>query len=450
MAYSDSFMQKIRTSLESLLELTLSSDTFPEQERLRELLDLHARSIEDAEIEIQQRTAQLEQNLKYQAMLGRIIDRVRDSLNENQILQTVIQELAQGLNLEGCDTSLYDWEMNATIVHRYGWQQREIALTGINPRQVTQFCSLQHRHTVLLCPVIDHQEVFSDLLLYRQSHETFDEVEIDFVQQVASQCAIAIRQARLHQATQAQVKELERLNQTKDEFLSTVSYELRIPMSNMKMAIQMLKVSLERELNEQVASKTFRYLQILENECDRETKLIEDLLDLQQLDTNSISLVLSAEPLEKWLPYILEPLYEKFRKQRLDLRLEVEPNLPLLMCDLNSLSRVILELLNNAYKYTPSNEKVIVSAKKSVNEIISTEPMFEIEVCNTGVEIPPTELDRIFDKFYRVRNMDVRQEGGTGLGLALVQKLLERLNGSINVKSSNLQTCFTIFLPMPR
>jgi signal transduction histidine kinase len=448
MTHGDSFMNKIRSSLEGLLELALNSELPPEQEPLRELLDRHVRSIHEAEAEIRQRTAQLEQSLRYQAMLGRIIDRVRDSLNENQILQTVIQELAQGLDLEGCDTSLYDWEMNATIVHRYGWQQREVDVTGIDARHVTQFCSLQHRHTVLLCPVIDHQEVFSDLLLYRQSHETFDELEVDFVQRVASQCAIAIRQARLHQATQAQVKELERLNQAKDEFLSTVSYELRIPMSNMKMAIEMLKVSLTRELNEQEASKTFRYLQVLQNECDREAKLIEDLLDLQQLDTDSLSLVVSAEPLDVWLPYIVEPLQEKFQERQLDFQIEIEPDLPLLMCDLNSLSRIVLELLNNAYKYTPANEKVIVNAKKLINLEKLDQPSIEITVCNTGVEIPMDDIEQIFDKFYRIEKIDIRNEGGTGLGLALVQRLLERLNGKIEVKSEHSQTCFTLVLPL--
>lgn len=447
--HSNSIMQKIQSSLDDLQKLASRSELALERQPLFTWLQRHQSTIATVDTEIQQRTAQLEQVINYQAMLGRIMAQVRDSLNENQILQTVVQELAQGLNLLGCDTTVYDWEMNATIVHRYGWQENDTITVDLAPGQVSQFCSLQHRHTVLMCPIIDHQEVFSDLLLYRLGHEAFNEIEIDFVQQVVSQCAIAIRQARLYQATLAQVKELERLNQAKDEFLSTVSFELRIPMANMKMAIQMLNAALEREFNQDYeTSKPFRYLQVLQNECDREAKLIEDLLDLHQHDRDRASLIVSAEPLETWLPYIVEPLREKFQQQQLDLKIVIEPNLPLLMCDLHSLSRVILELLNNAYKYTPANECVIVSASKSSDLSDSELQLLEITVCNTGVEIPSTELERVFNKFYRIKSMDVRREGGTGLGLALVQKLMNYMNGEISVHSENLKTCFTLRLPI--
>lgn len=442
-------MQKIQSSLDDLRKLVSSPDLVLERQSLLAGLQRHTRSIKAIDAEIQQRTAQLEQVINYQAMLGRIMMQVRDSLNENQILQTVVQELAQGLSLLGCDTTVYDWEMNATIVHRYGWQENDTLAADLEPGQVSQFCSLQHRHTVLLCPIIDHQEVFSDLLLYRPGQETFSEIEIDFVHQVASQCAIAIRQARLYQSTLAQVKELERLNQAKDEFLSTVSFELRIPMANMKMAIQMLNAALEREFNEEYeASKPFRYIQVLQNECDRESKLIEDLLDLQQYNRDRSSLIVSAEPLETWLPYTVEPLREKFQQQNLDLQIAIEPNLPLLMCDLHSLSRVILELLNNAYKYTPAHEKVIISANQSIELTDSNQPLIEITICNTGIEIPETELERIFDKFYRIKSMDMRREGGTGLGLALVQKLVTHMNGEIHACSENLKTYFTVRLPV--
>nr|WP_277874846.1 histidine kinase dimerization/phospho-acceptor domain-containing protein [Leptolyngbya sp. FACHB-16] len=101
------------------------------------------------------------------------------------------------------------------------------------------------RLTTLACPIINDHSVIGDLWLYKAGEQCFEELEIRLVQQVANQCAIAVRQARLYQAAQLQVEELGRLNQLKDDFLSTVSHELRTPISNIKMATHMLEFILK-------------------------------------------------------------------------------------------------------------------------------------------------------------------------------------------------------------
>jgi signal transduction histidine kinase len=95
----------------------------------------------------------------------------------------------------------------------------------------------------LVCPLRDDQGALGDLWLAKAAAECFDTLEMQVVQQVADHCAIAIRQARLYQASVQQISELERLNHLKDDFLSTVSHELRTPITNMKMAIQLLKMA---------------------------------------------------------------------------------------------------------------------------------------------------------------------------------------------------------------
>ncbi|PSB15737.1 PAS domain-containing sensor histidine kinase [Phormidesmis priestleyi ULC007] len=432
----------------------------------------------DLESEIQEQTAQLEQALDYQAMLRRITDRIRDSLDENQILQTVVQELGLVLNLTACDTALYDAAIEVTILYKWLAETRELRNPGQPEVQTvpisaylpvaeasmfpalstllaqrsqgkpSQFCELEtdDRAAILLCPIVDNQGVLGDLFLYRQSQNAFSQLEVALVHQVASQCAIAVRQARLYQTAQIQVKELAHLNQIKDEFLSTVSYELRTPMANMKMAAQMLNVTLKQTGNQD--TKADRYLEILQNECDREAKLIEDLLDLQQLDTNTMSLLLSAIPVEEWLHYVANPLLKRFEKHQQTLKFDVGPNLPALVCDQLSLSRIVVELLTNACKYTPNYESVILSANTIINTVHTEPQIVRIMVCNTGVEIPGDKISNIFDKFYRIPELDFRKEGGTGLGLALVQKLVDRVGGTIRVESGNLRTCFMVELPL--
>ncbi|MBD2072760.1 CHASE2 domain-containing protein [Phormidium sp. FACHB-592] len=236
-------------------------------------------------------------------------------------------------------------------------------------------------------------------------------------------------EATLHQ----QVAELQRVGQLKDDFLSTVSHELRSPMTNIKMAIEMLKISRSKEA-------TDRYLQILQNECARETDLINDLLDLQRLEAGAQTYTPEAIDLSDWLPPILQSFSQRAETQQQSLQMDLPPQLPALISDQPSLERIVVELVNNACKYTPPDGAI----KVSVN---LTAQYFELSVDNSGAEIPAAELPRIFEKFYRVPQADPWKRGGTGLGLALVSKLVDCLGGKISVNSGSGHTTFTVQLP---
>lgn len=243
--------------------------------------------------------------------------------------------------------------------------------------------------------------------------------------------------------------QLEKLNELKDDFLSTVSHELRTPMSNMKMAIQMLKSA-------PTAERSQLYLNILQNECNREIELINDVLDMQRLESASYPLLLNENIILKdWIPNVVEPFQARMQENQQILHLNLEDDLPLLVTDRGSLERIIAELLNNACKYTGIGGEVILSVrlqqikleKKKLaitNSLAIPSLVFTI---SNQAEIPSVELPRIFEKFYRVTSNDRWKRGGTGLGLALVQKLVEHLQGNIHVESSDGWTTFTVELP---
>jgi PAS domain S-box-containing protein len=442
------------------------SELYRHEQRLNSIL----------EQQVEERTAQLQKALGYEAMLKRITDKVRDSLDEDQILQTAVEELVQGLGVYGCDTALFDIDRptvtvshtyTAGMVSCYSRSILELHFSDIYPQllkgQNLQFCELvfersQELNGVFACPIIDDQGILGSLRLFRSCEKVFSETEIRLVLQVANQCAIAIRQARLYQATQVQVKALEELNQLKDDFLSTVSHELRTPITNMKMAIFMLQKVNDKERHD-------RYMEILQAECIREAELINDLLDLQRLASGTKVLELETIHLQEWLAKVIEPFQERTQNRQQTLNLYLPPHLPNFTSDPSCLSRILAELLNNACKYTPPGETISLSVQVSETtelplsreKILSTgasacsllppSPIsLKICVCNSGVEIPAHEQPRIFDKFYRVAGSDRWKQGGTGLGLALVQKLTEHLGGTIQVKSANNQTCFILEL----
>ncbi|MDA0269067.1 MAG: HAMP domain-containing sensor histidine kinase [Cyanobacteria bacterium] len=170
--------------------------------------------------------------------------------------------------------------------------------------------------------------------------------------------------------------------------------------------------------------------------------LINDLLDLQRLDGGNHPIYAQPIDVNTWLPGLINGFRERAQSRQQNLDFQVEAALPKLISDSASLDRVFAELLNNACKYTPPGESITLA----VSETPSQQLCFQ--VTNSGVEIPPDELPRIFDKFYRVPSADPWKQGGTGLGLALVQKLLWLIGGEITVTSHQKQTCFTVMLPV--
>lgn len=413
------------------------------------------------EEQVQARTAEVQLAYEFESTLKRITDKVRDSLDENQILQSAVEALVQVLGVGCCNAALFDleqgtsticYEYTTTIPPSHGRVSRIADFPELYDRllhgQYFQFCSLlphpgRGRVAMLVCPILDDRGVLGDLWLINQSDYGFNEQDIRLVQQVANQCAIALRQARLYGAAQAQVVQLERLNRLQDEFISTVSHELRSPMSNIKLAIEMLEINLKQLAVFGAQSNPInRYFQILKDECERETNLINDLLDLSLLDNGSEFLNFSTiEDLPGWVLQIAAPFIERTRNQQQSLQLNLPVDLPPLSCDFSYLERILIELLNNACKYTPTGETIIVSAQV-------TSERLHLSVANSGIEIVEVEQKRIFDKFYRIPHHDPWKYGGTGLGLALVKKRVERLQGSIEVASEPGWTTFTLKIPM--
>ncbi|MEX0269071.1 GAF domain-containing protein [Leptolyngbyaceae cyanobacterium UHCC 1019] len=420
----------------------------------------------DVGYQAQEHTIRLQQTLEFEAKLKRITDHVRDSLDENQILQTAVQELASVAEIQFCQAVLCnleeptqsncDREYTALSLSDLPPTDRFQAFSALSQQlqqgQFCQFCPTEPflnpgQSAIFACPIFDDQGYLGSLRLYARRSHIFDGQEERLVQQVASYCAIALRQARLYQAAHTQVKELERLNQLKDDFLSTVSHELRTPLSSIKMVTNLLKIILSKapenalpSFLEERANKVKQYLKVLEDECDREIILINDLLATQHLNAGVHPLSLGTICLEDWTSHIVETFQHRAQMNQQTLTINLAENLPPLVSDSFILTRILVELLNNACKYTPENGKISL-------DITIEASQFQLTVQNSGVTISPKELSRVFDPFYRIPNHDPWKKGGTGLGLSLTKKLVEYLGGTITVKSASEQVCFIIALP---
>ena len=413
------------------------------------------------EQKVAKRTAKLQRSFQFESLIRNITEKVRDSLDEAQILYTVTQEVGQVLNIERCKIELYSHDRTkATIAYEYATNslmcQGRTRLVADFPelyQQLLQKQSLQfaeripllspikNQVTRLVCPICDNRGILGNLWLLRPKEEVFDEFEIRLVQQVANQCAIAIRQARLYEKAKVQVEELEKLNALKDDFLKTISHELRTPMSSIQLASETLERLLEKEIGVRQSATFTKVLDIFRSSCQRQNQLVDDLLTLCYIDAKKEILEFKWIDLAIWIKAIAQTFYERTNFQQQKLVIDIPPELPSLKSDISSIKRILSELIDNACKYTPAGGTIKLSALANENYI-------QIIVSNLGIEIPPAEQERVFDKFYRIPNCDPWQYGGTGIGLALVKKLLEPLQGTIKLHSGFNQTTFTLQFPL--
>jgi len=248
------------------------------------------------------------------------------------------------------------------------------------------------------------------------------------------------------------VEELQRLNQTKDDFLSTVSHELRTPLTSIDMAGRMLRIALEQQNllvagDDPSTNKFLRYLRILQDQTQQEGELINDLLDLQRLNADAFALDLVDIDLPGWLTPIVDSIRERAAQEQQQFEVAIPPHIHPFRTDPAVLRRILSELLNNACKYTPPQERIHFQVASIPATSPASTDVLQVQILNTGVEISPEDRERVFEPFYRAVKGDRWSKRGTGLGLSLVRKFVDCLGGTIRVSSAANQTCFTVELP---
>ncbi|MEL6493662.1 MAG: ATP-binding protein [Cyanobacteria bacterium J06623_7] len=252
-------------------------------------------------------------------------------------------------------------------------------------------------------------------------------------------------QGKLSAKMRQHIEQLQKLHQLKDDFMNSMSHELKTPLTSMKLAIKMLRQS---ELPPAMREK---YLDILEQEWNREYSLIKDLLTLQQVESGELDYSPQELDLAATIADLSQAWQLKWQSERdLNLLCNVDPQDLKIHTDAESLKQILQELLSNASKYCDPHTTIKLSA---TSQLIDRQEQVVIAVTNLGAGITAAELPHIFDKFRRGQGVTDRAVPGTGLGLTLVQYLVEHLNGTIEVTSepteemSVFTTTFLLKLP---
>ena len=205
------------------------------------------------------------------------------------------------------------------------------------------------------------------------------------------------------------------LDRMKSSFVAMASHELRTPLTAIKGFVSTLLFDDGFELEERR-----EFYQIMDDECDRLTRLINDLLNTARIEANeSLKPTYGNVNIHDLVDKVV--IIQKQASARHNVYAKVEGELPIIIGDVDKLDQILTNLLNNAIKYSPAGGDVIVHAKSENGHIL-------IGVEDQGIGIPPDHLNKIFEKFHRVHNEDNRKIYGSGLGLFLVKHLVEQVH----------------------
>ncbi|MES2476495.1 MAG: ATP-binding protein [Verrucomicrobiota bacterium] len=240
------------------------------------------------------------------------------------------------------------------------------------------------------------------------------------------------------EVVEAQNRQLSELDEAKTRFFANISHELRTPLTIMLGITERLGTILRRETLEPVVGEM---TQMLEQNGLRLLKLIDDLLDLVRFDTGHADINRQPTLIEPHLEGLLRSLRHLSEQDRVALVWECEAENEVIHLDRDKFDKILLNLVINAIKFTPSGGTIGVKVSTRNDEL-------RLVVEDTGVGIPPDVLPRIFDRFWQVDTSSTRKFQGAGIGLGLVRSLAEAMDGDVKVTSELGQgTTFTVDLP---
>jgi len=453
---------------------------------------------------------QLQQKAEQERLLGVITQRMRSTLQLDEILNTTVEEVHQVLNSDrvlvyrvypnGTGAAIAEavypqWpqilnisfpeEIFPKIIYDRYIQGRIFALSDreTEPLEVlpclAKFLAEIKVRAKLVVPIIQQDTLWGLLIAHQCDRpRQWQEWEINLLQKVANQLAIAIQQANLFEQLQQELRdrqqtqqylteinhrlavsneELARATRLKDEFLANMSHELRTPLN----AILGMTEGMQEQVFGNISSAQIKALQTIERSGSHLLELINDILDVAKIESGQIDLEYSTISVEAFCLSSLTFIKQQALKKNIQLEIKLSPNLPEVNVDERRIRQVLINLLNNAVKFTPEGGCITLEAScqflpNDSEESAITNPQTElvvsrylsIAIIDTGIGISPENISKLFQPFIQIDSALNRQYQGTGLGLALVKRIVEMHGGRVMLTSEvGMGSCFTVILP---
>jgi signal transduction histidine kinase len=283
----------------------------------------------------------------------------------------------------------------------------------------------------VIVPLVAHQRRLGALILGQgESARKFAPEDLGFYQEIAIRAALSLDKARLYKEAQAAIR-------AREEILAIVSHDLKNPLSSIALGAEMIpKISslddISRAQVERITRALLQSVSVMQG-------LVVNILDHAKIHADRLRIRREKQDTRRVLQECVETVKLAAETKSLHVTLEVDPNLPPLQFDRVRLSQVLLNLISNSIKFTPSGGRIAIRCQKTVEEALFT-------VVDTGPGIPPDEIPHVFDRFWSAKESSLQ---GTGLGLSIAKGIIEAHQGRIWVESTvGIGSTFYFTLPL--
>ncbi len=362
-------------------------------------------------------------------------------VEELSMMQEIDRQLNETLDFSKVMKLTLDWAIRTTgadngvigLIDLERGETRIVAQHGEAPATAAAVLAgdeVLDSDSSLTVPIQREGRVIGVIALDRANDRPFSAESYAFVVRLAEHAAIAIENAQLYEA-------VKRANEAKSEFVSVMAHELRIPMTAIKGYTEMIGMV------GGLAEQQEKFLGIIRSNIERMGVLVSDLSDISRIETGRLNLEIEeGVDIRKTLEDVLASVRAEIEKREHAVVIELPDDLPLVRADPRRLGQVLTNLVSNAYKYTPKGGTITLRAKKGKKFV-------ECRITDTGIGMTVEEVGRLFTKFWRSEDPYVREQPGSGLGLAVARNLVELQGGQMSVESKkDAGTTFSFTIPI--
>jgi two-component system phosphate regulon sensor histidine kinase PhoR len=358
----------------------------------------------------------------FNSMAARVREIVGQLWQERNKLVTILKKMTDGMVLTDADGRI-------TLLNPAAQRILGLNADAVAGRTLLETTLNYPLHAMIEQAVRDRKEVSDEVRV------TLDAVRTLQLQAYAAPVESEAGVAEGAMLVLHDLTELRRLEEVRKQFVANASHELRTPLTAIKMTTETLLLGAKEHPEDRD-----RFLAMINTETDRLVALVNDLLDLSRIESGATQVHLEPIAVRPLIAEVREEMMGRAQERGQSLSMEAPEGL-VARADASAMRQILLNLVDNALKYTPTGGRVEIAAAPAGERVL-------IAVRDTGIGIPRADIHRIFERFYRVDKARSRQLGGTGLGLAIVKHLLEAQLGTITVESElNRGSTFTVNIP---
>jgi signal transduction histidine kinase len=307
------------------------------------------------------------------------------------------------------------------------WQSGKPHVTG-NVHMETNYVSANDdSHSQLTLPLLNQDEQIGVIAIESDRFDAFDPYMMETAVRITNHAAVSIANAILYQQVKA-------ANEAKSEFVSMVSHELKTPMTSMQGYTDLMLSGMTGDLTKQQS----RFLEKIMANLSRMQRQIRDLTDISRIETGRLMMVREPTDFANVISETLQTVQGPCDNKEIQLHLDLPSTLPPVMADKERLVQVLTNLISNACKYSPPQTEVTLTLQSARMEGPNGEDPAAMVVCSVedqGYGISAADQEKLFTKFFRADDPNIRKAPGTGLGLSITKGIVELHNGRIWVES---------------